>query len=183
MANLSEGHPLVPVLREWGDILRSIDEGLFRWEFRETIAEGDEGALTSSTKELHIHDYHVRFAKLINDMRNIKMTMSRMQLNSKFVNNMLPEWGRFISAVKLSRGLRDSNYDQLYAYLKQHEAYANENKLMYGWIERSSERRVGECNPVKQGRLSATTAMENRSGLDVKNSFYFLHGGHDNVVG
>ncbi|GJY74837.1 hypothetical protein Tco_0479268 [Tanacetum coccineum] len=43
-----------------------------------------------------IHDYYVRFAKLINDMRNIKMTMSRMQLNSKFVNNMLPEWGRFV---------------------------------------------------------------------------------------
>ncbi|GJX92986.1 hypothetical protein Tco_0347572, partial [Tanacetum coccineum] len=48
-----------------------------------------------------IHDYYVLFAKLINDMRNIKMTMSRMQLNSKFVNNMLPEWGRFVTAVKL----------------------------------------------------------------------------------
>ncbi|GKC19923.1 hypothetical protein Tco_1022073 [Tanacetum coccineum] len=77
-----------------------------------------------------IHDYYVRFAKLINDMRNIKMTMSRMQLNSKFVNNMLPEWGRFVTAVKLNRGLRDSNYDQLYVYLKQHEAHANENKMM-----------------------------------------------------
>ncbi|GKC76965.1 retrovirus-related pol polyprotein from transposon TNT 1-94 [Tanacetum coccineum] len=77
-----------------------------------------------------IHDYYVRFAKLINDMRNIKMTMSRMQLNSKFVNNMLPEWGRFVTAVKRNRGLRDSNYDQLYAYLKQHEAHANENKMM-----------------------------------------------------
>ncbi|GJU55763.1 retrovirus-related pol polyprotein from transposon TNT 1-94 [Tanacetum coccineum] len=77
-----------------------------------------------------IHDYYVRFAKLINDMRNIKMTMSIMQLNSKFVNNMLPEWGRFVTAVKLNRGLRDSNYDLLYAYLKQHEAHANENKMM-----------------------------------------------------
>ncbi|GJY56368.1 hypothetical protein Tco_0455483 [Tanacetum coccineum] len=77
-----------------------------------------------------IHDYYVRFAKLINDMRNIKMTMSRMQLNSKFVNNILLEWGRFVTAVKLNRGLRDSNYDQLYAYLKQHEAHANENKMM-----------------------------------------------------
>ncbi|GJT62231.1 VIER F-box protein 2, partial [Tanacetum coccineum] len=27
-------------------------------------------------------------------------------------------------------GLRDSNYDQLYAYLKQYEAHANENKMM-----------------------------------------------------
>ncbi|GJS40919.1 hypothetical protein Tco_0565962 [Tanacetum coccineum] len=77
-----------------------------------------------------IHEYYVWFAKLINDMRNIKMTMSRMQLNSKYVNNMLPEWGRFVTAVKLNRGLRDSNYDQLYAYLKQHEAHANENKMM-----------------------------------------------------
>ncbi|GJS66895.1 hypothetical protein Tco_0681459 [Tanacetum coccineum] len=76
-----------------------------------------------------IHDYYVRFAKLINDMRNIKMTMSKMQLNSKFVNNMLPEWGRFVTTVKLNRGLRDSNYDQLYAYLKQHEAHANEKKM------------------------------------------------------
>nr|GEZ77315.1 hypothetical protein [Tanacetum cinerariifolium] len=77
-----------------------------------------------------IHDYYIRFTKLINDMRNIKMAMSRMQLNSKFVNNMLPEWGRFVTAVKLNRGLRDPNYDQLYAYLKKHEAHSNENKMM-----------------------------------------------------
>nr|GFA00954.1 hypothetical protein [Tanacetum cinerariifolium] len=77
-----------------------------------------------------IHDYYIRFTKLINDMRNIKMAMSRMQLNLKFVNNMLPEWGRFVTAVKLNRGLRDPNYDQLYAYLNKHEAYSNENKMM-----------------------------------------------------
>nr|GEX74797.1 hypothetical protein [Tanacetum cinerariifolium] len=83
-----------------------------------------------------IHSYYVWFAKLINDMRNIKMTMSRLQLNSKFVNNMLPEWGRFVTAVKLNRGMRDSNYDQLYAYLKQHETHAKENKMM---LERFSQ--------------------------------------------
>ncbi|GJW66019.1 hypothetical protein Tco_0117903 [Tanacetum coccineum] len=78
------------------------------------------------------HDYNVRSCETsINDIRNIKMTMSIMQLNSKFVNNMLPEWGRFVTVVKLNRGLRDSNYDQLYAYLKQHEAYANENKMLF----------------------------------------------------
>ncbi|GKE05953.1 hypothetical protein Tco_1397971 [Tanacetum coccineum] len=52
-----------------------------------------------------IHDYYVWFTKLINDIR------------------------RFVTAMKLNRGLRDSNYDQLYAYLKQHEAHANENKM------------------------------------------------------
>nr|GEU34174.1 integrase, catalytic region, zinc finger, CCHC-type, peptidase aspartic, catalytic [Tanacetum cinerariifolium] len=83
-----------------------------------------------------IHNFYVWFAKLINDMRNIKMTMCRLQLNSKFVNNMLPEWGRFVTAVKLNKGLRDSNYDKLYAYLKQHEIHAQENKMM---LERFSQ--------------------------------------------
>ncbi|GKF89126.1 hypothetical protein Tco_0263089, partial [Tanacetum coccineum] len=55
------------------------------------------------------------------------MTMPRMQLNSKFLNNMLPEWSRFITEVKLNRGLKESNFDQLYAYLKQHEMQAQEN--------------------------------------------------------
>ncbi|GJW77595.1 hypothetical protein Tco_0139277 [Tanacetum coccineum] len=43
---------------------------------------------------------------------------------------MLPEWGRLVTVVKLNRGLKTSNYDQLYAYLKQHETHANENKIM-----------------------------------------------------
>nr|GFA07546.1 hypothetical protein [Tanacetum cinerariifolium] len=39
-------------------------------------------------------------------------------------------YGRFVTIVKLNRGLKDSNYDQLYAYLKQHKAHANKNKMM-----------------------------------------------------
>ncbi|GKA31310.1 retrovirus-related pol polyprotein from transposon TNT 1-94 [Tanacetum coccineum] len=86
-----------------------------------------------------IYDYYVRFTKLINDMRNIKMTIPIMQLDSKFVNKMFPEWGIFVTVVKLNKGLRDSNYDQLYAYLKQHEAHANENKMM---LERFTQHNV-----------------------------------------
>nr|GEY76278.1 hypothetical protein [Tanacetum cinerariifolium] len=37
---------------------------------------------------------------------------------------------RFVTAVKLNRGLKTSKYDELYAYLKQHEAHANENKMI-----------------------------------------------------
>ncbi|GJY45438.1 hypothetical protein Tco_0434501 [Tanacetum coccineum] len=74
--------------------------------------------------------FGIMFKKLINDIRNIKMTMPKMQLNLKFVNNMLAEWGRFATAVKLNIGLKESKYDQLYTYLKQHEAHANENKIM-----------------------------------------------------
>ncbi|GKC49104.1 retrovirus-related pol polyprotein from transposon TNT 1-94 [Tanacetum coccineum] len=113
------------------------------WDNVKMILEGSE--LTKNDRESQLYDeferfcqikgetihvYYVRFSKIINDMRNIKMTMSRMQLNSKFVNNMLPEWSRFITEVKLNRGLKESNFDQLYAYLKQHEVHANENRMM-----------------------------------------------------
>ncbi|GKC80460.1 hypothetical protein Tco_1131234, partial [Tanacetum coccineum] len=52
----------------------------------------------------NINEYYVRFHKLVNDMRNTRMTMPNIQLNSKFVNNMSPEWGRFVIAVKLNKG-------------------------------------------------------------------------------
>ncbi|GJT80389.1 hypothetical protein Tco_1054731 [Tanacetum coccineum] len=113
----------------WGNV-KMLLEGLeLTKEDRESKLYDDFEHFRQNKGET-IHDYYIQFAKLINDMQNIKMTMSRMQLNSKFVNNMLPEWGRFMTAVKLNRGLRDSNYDQLYAYLKKHEAHANENKMM-----------------------------------------------------
>nr|GEV77644.1 hypothetical protein [Tanacetum cinerariifolium] len=35
-----------------------------------------------------------------------------------------------LTSEEKDRGLRDSNYDQLYAYLKQYEVHANENKMM-----------------------------------------------------
>ncbi|GJS47931.1 hypothetical protein Tco_0598052 [Tanacetum coccineum] len=47
----------------------------------------------------NINEYYVRFHKLVNDMRNIRMTMPNIQLNSKFVNNMSPEWDRITPAT------------------------------------------------------------------------------------
>nr|GEX58832.1 retrovirus-related Pol polyprotein from transposon TNT 1-94 [Tanacetum cinerariifolium] len=107
-----------------------------------------------------IHDYYVWFTKLINDMQNIKITMLRIKLNSKFVNNMLPKWGRFVTVVKLNRELKESNYDQLYAYLKQHEARANEKKMM---LERFNQHTVdplalmSTISPQQYSSQSSTT--------------------------
>nr|GEW68727.1 hypothetical protein [Tanacetum cinerariifolium] len=100
----------------WVNILKLIDEGPFQMgTLRETLTEG----------ALHLG---LERPRVYSDLTSKKK--DRMQLNSKFVNNMLPEWGRFVTAVKLNRGLRDSNYDQLYTFLKQYEAHANENKMM-----------------------------------------------------
>ncbi|GJU44377.1 retrovirus-related pol polyprotein from transposon TNT 1-94 [Tanacetum coccineum] len=51
----------------------------------------------------NINEYYVQFHKLINDMRNIKMTMPNIQLNSKFMNNMSLKWDRFVTAANQNK--------------------------------------------------------------------------------
>ncbi|GJY40974.1 retrovirus-related pol polyprotein from transposon TNT 1-94 [Tanacetum coccineum] len=43
---------------------------------------------------------------------------------------MLHKWDRFVTAVKLNKGLKETNYEQLYAYLKQHEKHAAQDRLI-----------------------------------------------------
>ncbi|GKE70641.1 hypothetical protein Tco_1528713, partial [Tanacetum coccineum] len=87
--------------------------------------QGDLG----QKKEM-IHSYYLRFAQLINDMNTIGMTMKPLQVNTKFVNHLQPEWSKFVTDVKLARDMHKTNFDKLYAYLRQHEAHANEVRLM-----------------------------------------------------
>ncbi|GJY85532.1 hypothetical protein Tco_0499558 [Tanacetum coccineum] len=64
--------------------------------------------------------------RLINDMHTIGMTMQQVQVNTKFLNALPPKWSKFVTNVKLAKSLCTTNYDQLYAYLSQHERIANE---------------------------------------------------------
>ncbi|GJX60883.1 hypothetical protein Tco_0292273 [Tanacetum coccineum] len=70
------------------------------------------------------------FAQLINYMNTINMTMQTIQVNTKFLNSLPHEWGKFVTDVKLARDLRTSNFDQLYGYLEQHEMHTNETRIM-----------------------------------------------------
>ncbi|GKC16154.1 hypothetical protein Tco_1012936 [Tanacetum coccineum] len=40
--------------------------------------------------------------------------------------NLPPEWSKFVTDVKLVKDLHTTNFDQLHAYLEQHELHANE---------------------------------------------------------
>ncbi|GJT34717.1 hypothetical protein Tco_0925136 [Tanacetum coccineum] len=99
-----------------------------------------------------IHDCYVWFAKLINDMQNIKTTMSRMQLNSKFVNNMLPEWGRFS---------------------RQNKGQGNNARGAGAAGYGGAQNRIGNANPGQ--------AMQNGVALD-EEQLLFIAGGQDNAV-
>ncbi|GJZ42333.1 integrase, catalytic region, zinc finger, CCHC-type containing protein [Tanacetum coccineum] len=67
---------------------------------------------------------------LVNHQEAAKMTMQQVQVNTKFLNALPPKWSKFVTDVKLAKSLYTTNYDQLYAYLSQHERHANEVRIM-----------------------------------------------------
>ncbi|GJX72753.1 retrovirus-related pol polyprotein from transposon TNT 1-94 [Tanacetum coccineum] len=85
----------------------------------------------TSVKGESLYEYYLRFAQLINDMHTIGMTMQQVQVNTKFLNALQPEWNKFVTNVKLAKNMYNTNYDQLYAYLSQHEGHANEARMLH----------------------------------------------------
>nr|GEW50643.1 hypothetical protein [Tanacetum cinerariifolium] len=159
------------------NILKSIDEGPFQMgTVREPLAEGTEGA--------SYFKGYLRTSTLLSIITLMQRTYGTiMQLNSKFVNNMLSEWGRFVTAVKLNRELKDSNNDMLYVYLKQHEGRQNRGQgtnpqgggaAGYGGVQNIA----GNANPDK---MLLMQAQENRVALD-EEQLLFLAGGQDNAI-
>ncbi|GJR66455.1 integrase, catalytic region, zinc finger, CCHC-type containing protein [Tanacetum coccineum] len=92
-------------------ILVSVNNGLHLAYGEETALLGDIYSLMSIT-ELQ------------------KEKNGQFQVNTKFLNSLPPEWSKFVTDVKLVKDLHTSNFDQLHAYLEQHELDANEVRIM-----------------------------------------------------
>lgn len=71
-----------------------------------------------------IHDYFVRFHKLINDMKLTQLTIPTHQMNTKFVNNLPSYWGKYVTSVKLNMDISTVSYVQIYTHLKAYEPHA-----------------------------------------------------------
>ncbi|GJV19532.1 hypothetical protein Tco_1368552 [Tanacetum coccineum] len=77
-----------------------------------------------------LHKYYLRFTQLINEMNIYNMKIEQFQVNTKFLNILPPEWSKFMTDVKLMKDLYTTNFDQLHAYIEQHEIHANEVCLL-----------------------------------------------------
>nr|GEV19651.1 putative ribonuclease H-like domain-containing protein [Tanacetum cinerariifolium] len=200
------------------NIFKSIDEGPYQMgTVREPLTEGIEGTpqfgperprvysdlypeekdrynadiratnilLQGLPKDIYTLINHYTDAKDIWD--NVKMLLEWSELTKEDRESQL-----FVIAVKLNRGLRDSNYDQLYAYLKQHETHAKENKMM---LERFSQNTVDPLalmsnvsNPQRYSPASSTSSStkgrQNRGqGMNPRGGGAAGYGGGQNIVG
>nr|GEU62007.1 hypothetical protein [Tanacetum cinerariifolium] len=140
------------------------------WDNVKMLLEGSE--LTKDERESQLYN---------------ELNTSVIAKEKPFMNNM--SGGRFVTAVKLNKGLKTSNYDQLYAYLKQHEAHDNENKMM---LERYKQHAidplvfVSNVSPQKYPTQSsaipksAYVPPENEVVLD-EEQLLFIVGGQTNT--
>nr|GEU32374.1 reverse transcriptase domain-containing protein [Tanacetum cinerariifolium] len=99
------------------------------------------------------------------------MKIEQIQVNTKSLNNLLPEWSRFVIDVKLVKDLYTTNFDQLHAYLEQHELHAHEVRLLR---ERNQDPlallQISRCH-----HLTSTLSSLHTTILSFNNSFHHLN--------
>nr|GEX23877.1 hypothetical protein [Tanacetum cinerariifolium] len=112
-----------------------VETHIFQDKMKEVLNENEqllEQAISKDGESLR--DFYLRFLLLLNDMNIYNMKLEQFQVNTKFLNTLLPEWSKFVTDVKLVRDLHTTNVDQLHAYLGQHEYHTNEVRLMHEYI-------------------------------------------------
>ncbi|GJY06346.1 hypothetical protein Tco_0373400 [Tanacetum coccineum] len=85
----------------------------------------DEFEKFTSEKREIIQSYYQRFAKLMNDININGIEMNKLHINTKFLNNLQPEWRRFVNGVKQARDLHMSSMINC----MQNQDYANEIRV------------------------------------------------------
>nr|GEY91001.1 hypothetical protein [Tanacetum cinerariifolium] len=80
-----------------------------------------------------------RFYKQMNEMIRNNLTVTTMQVNVQFLQQLQPEWSRFVTIVKQQHKLDEVSYHKLFDILKQYQNEVNEVR---------AERLARNANPL-----------------------------------
>nr|GFC30936.1 hypothetical protein [Tanacetum cinerariifolium] len=75
-----------------------------------------------------IESYYHHFLKLLNDLKRNKHFPEKIASNLKFLNNLQPEWSRYVTIVHQTKDLHTADYTQLYDFLKYNKKKVDELK-------------------------------------------------------
>ncbi|GKA09611.1 retrovirus-related pol polyprotein from transposon TNT 1-94 [Tanacetum coccineum] len=142
--------------------IQDVKTNLF-WEF---------GQFTSHDGET-IESYYTRFYKMLNEMIRNNLIVATMQVNVQFLQQLQPEWSRFVTIVKQQHKLDEmakkanplalvaiaqTLQDPYYQSLKSHESYAPTSKASLPTISHATTRYKGKeiAKPITPPSESAS---------------------------
>ncbi|GJZ04146.1 hypothetical protein Tco_0537421 [Tanacetum coccineum] len=70
--------------------------------------------------------YYSRFYKLMNELTRNNLQVTTMQVNVQFLQQLQPEWSRFVTVVKQSKEIDTISYHTLFDILKQYQNEVND---------------------------------------------------------
>nr|GEX59603.1 hypothetical protein [Tanacetum cinerariifolium] len=132
------------------------------WEAIERVQQGESlniqdvktnlflefGRFTSHDGEI-MESYYTRFYKQMNEMIRNNLTVTKMQVNVQFLQQLQPEWSMFVTIVKKQHKLDKVSYHKLFDIMKQYQNEVNELR---------AERLARNANPL----ALAATAQANQ---------------------
>ncbi|GJU02553.1 hypothetical protein Tco_1112891 [Tanacetum coccineum] len=95
--------------------IQDVKTNLF-WEFRKFTSHDGES----------MEYYYSQFYKMMNEMIRNNLTVATMQVNVQFLQQLQPEWSRFVTIVKQQQDLDTVSYHKLFDVLKQYQKEVNE---------------------------------------------------------
>ncbi|GJY35433.1 hypothetical protein Tco_0420811 [Tanacetum coccineum] len=95
--------------------VQDVKTNLF-WEFRKFTSRDGES----------MESYYSRFYKLMNELTRNNLQVTTMQVNVQFLQQLQPEWSRFVTVVKQSKEIDTISYHKLFDILKQYQKEVND---------------------------------------------------------
>ncbi|GJZ27067.1 copia protein [Tanacetum coccineum] len=95
--------------------IQDVKTNLF-WEFLKFTSHDGES----------MESYYSRFYKLMNEMIRNNLIVATKQVNVQFLQQLQPEWSRFVTIVKKQHKLDEVSYHKLLEILKQYQKEVNE---------------------------------------------------------
>ncbi|GJU87502.1 hypothetical protein Tco_1295048 [Tanacetum coccineum] len=99
-----------------------------------------------------MESYYSRFYKLMNELTMNNLQVTTMQVNVQFLQQLQPEWSRFVTVVKKSKEIDTLSYHTLFDILKQYPNEVNDIR---------AERIAKSANPLALLRCCSTHTQLN----------------------
>nr|GEY30805.1 hypothetical protein [Tanacetum cinerariifolium] len=147
------------IAKEIWERVRQMMKGSDIWEQEKKVKLFNKWEKFTSTDGESIESYYYRFMKLMNDLKRNKHFLENIASNLKFLNNLQPEWKRYVTIVCQTKNLHKADFTQIYDFLKMNQ---EENGRIQG--AHNAVQNAGVQSGENQNGLVVVPGIANQNG-------------------